>query len=36
MMVKYKSEWKDVRAAFWLGMTIGFGIAWIVVLVVTR
>jgi len=23
-MVKYKSEWKDVRAAFWTGVLLGF------------
>jgi hypothetical protein len=23
-MVKYKSEWKDVRAVFWLGLVLGF------------
>lgn len=23
-MVKYKSEWKDVRAAFWAGVLLGF------------
>jgi hypothetical protein len=24
MMVKYKAEWKDVRAVFWLALTVGF------------
>lgn len=23
-MVKYKSEWKDVRLAFWAGVIAGF------------
>ena len=22
-MVQYKSEWKDVRAVFWLALTLG-------------
>jgi|KBSMisStaDraftv2_1062788.scaffolds.fasta_scaffold01117_31 hypothetical protein len=32
-MVRYKSEWKDVRAAFWFGLFIGVGLvalAWVV------
>ena len=25
-MVKYKAEWKDVRAVFWLALFLGIGI----------
>jgi len=36
MMVKYKAEWKDVRAVFWFALILGFALGALVCSVVSR